>query len=570
MILRTAALLEEAQRSGSLSPRDGFSGTELEDIDTFLEDLAIRAWGGDVPANVWLPPRKFAYDKGWPPPPGKNQWSWLVALEVGLNNSKSFFESLLHDSGPGIHEGNAAPASRVPSNPRLGTGIGNNALSNPTPRAPKKWPFAFWIGAASLAFLALLLVFGRGIACEQRGVFVAFVALAVALAFGFFGRSAELSGALPTIFGGPRTLRLSLAGGAAVFGLVMFYGGPTLFGRKWDDCTQPPIPMIVIDVKDLSDDSPLPDARVSIKIGSSTFNRVTDQFGQAEVQPEVDWKTQLASIVLTAEGYEQLNYNNTIPTTGRVVLKPKKKQAATVLPPPDSKDAPERLIVALDGKVSQSIATWADGTRSRSWNCIEVPDGFDLVIVRSHRVNLGRRRGQCVGPGSYCNSTSEYCIDETVDSGCYVNNKWHEWYKAAIGRIGAPYSRAAVCDTGKDVVTRRNPNVPPQPICTQLHLTPGEYNCSSTDTLVGPGRVLVGCVGGGTCNIIKGAESEDGKGCFGIPSTQDVVSSQIVSLMPSEVLCPRNGAIDVRVWRTAEQLAVAQRRACYSAGAVCN
>src|SRR5262245_12656011 len=316
------------------------------------------------------------------------------------------------------------------------------------PRLLKRWPFAFWIGAAALAFWGLLLMFGRKIECEQRGIFVAFVALAVALAFGFFGRSAELSGALPTILGGPDSLRLSLAGGVAVFVLVMFYGGPTLFGRNWDDCISPPIPRVVIEVRDELDNSPISGAVVSIKIGVSTFPRVTDPFGEAEVTPEVDWKTQRASIVIRAEGYEHYNYNSIVPTTGRLELKLKKKQSPNGQPENESIDAPERLIVPLDGKASRSIATWAGGTLSKSWDCIPVPVGFDLVIVKDHRVNLGKRRGQCVGAGPYCDSTSEYCVDVIVDRGCLVNKEWHAWYKAAARRIGAPYSKSAVCEDG--------------------------------------------------------------------------------------------------------------------------
>jgi hypothetical protein len=109
-------------------------------------------------------------------------------------------------------------------------------------------------------------------------------------------------------------------------------------------------------------------------------------------------------------------------------------------------DAPKRYLVPLDGIQSRSVATWANGTRSASFDCPrEHPVDFDLVVVAETSQNIGKRRGKCVGGGSYCDSTTEYCVEYFFKDACYISSEWHAWYKSHIAEVGIPYSKEAVC-----------------------------------------------------------------------------------------------------------------------------
>ena len=108
--------------------------------------------------------------------------------------------------------------------------------------------------------------------------------------------------------------------------------------------------------------------------------------------------------------------------------------------------APERLIVSQAGQVRESTAYWASGKGKASWICIKVPDGFDLVVAEDYPRNLGQHRGACVPGKPYCDSLHEGCTDTVIKRGCFVNRKWHEWYKANAARLGIPYSKATVCE----------------------------------------------------------------------------------------------------------------------------
>jgi len=118
---------------------------------------------------------------------------------------------------------------------------------------------------------------------------------------------------------------------------------------------------------------------------------------------------------------------------------------AVVRPSDPGPPEPQKFVIDLAGTVHTSIATWASGTKRREWNCLEPRIGFDSVIAREEEKNIGKKRGQCVGPGSYCDSTSEYCIESVIREGCFVNTEWHDWYKATTARLQHQYLEEAVC-----------------------------------------------------------------------------------------------------------------------------
>lgn len=109
-------------------------------------------------------------------------------------------------------------------------------------------------------------------------------------------------------------------------------------------------------------------------------------------------------------------------------------------------DPPKRLVVSQVGKVHRSIAYWAGHANHAEWECIKAPAGFDFVVAHEEEHNIGQRRGMCVGEGSYCDSLHEDCGEVVITDGCFVNQDWHEWYKANTRRLGLPYSRSAVCE----------------------------------------------------------------------------------------------------------------------------
>jgi hypothetical protein len=108
--------------------------------------------------------------------------------------------------------------------------------------------------------------------------------------------------------------------------------------------------------------------------------------------------------------------------------------------------APEHLVVPIDGRIRKSIATWSRGRHQAEWACFEAPEGFDMVVVAEKSVNIGKRRGACVGrEAAFCDSTTEYCVEVIVTKGCFVNKAWHDWYKVNARRIGIPITNEAAC-----------------------------------------------------------------------------------------------------------------------------
>lgn len=122
-----------------------------------------------------------------------------------------------------------------------------------------------------------------------------------------------------------------------------------------------------------------------------------------------------------------------------------------VAPIPTAQEiVPERLVVSLNNRVLRSIARWGRGTRQASWECIQADSGFDMVVISTSQRILGRRRGACVGRGSYCNSQGEGCIDIVIASGCLVSTRWHAWYRSRLERERLPYTTAGACVPNSD------------------------------------------------------------------------------------------------------------------------
>lgn len=108
---------------------------------------------------------------------------------------------------------------------------------------------------------------------------------------------------------------------------------------------------------------------------------------------------------------------------------------------------PPTMRLQLDGKTAVSIAFWSGGNASERWNCLNPPsDEFDQIILQTRDEGLGKRRGACVGSGSYCDSAGESCTDQIVVKGCLVSRRWHDAYKVYLQRVGLAYSKESLCD----------------------------------------------------------------------------------------------------------------------------
>lgn len=107
---------------------------------------------------------------------------------------------------------------------------------------------------------------------------------------------------------------------------------------------------------------------------------------------------------------------------------------------------PKRMMLSLNGRVLTSTAYWSGTDHHQSWDCITSPEDSEMVVLETRDDWLGRRRGACVGPGSFCDSHREGCSDKVVLRGCTVSREWHEWYKGYLTKVGLTYSREAVCD----------------------------------------------------------------------------------------------------------------------------
>lgn len=106
---------------------------------------------------------------------------------------------------------------------------------------------------------------------------------------------------------------------------------------------------------------------------------------------------------------------------------------------------PQKLVVQSNGLVLRSIAWWAHWRRNQSWDCIAPQPGMKLVSGATTTRNLGHKKGQCVGEGSYCDSTGEYCQDIVITSGCYINADWLDWYNELISSKRLAFSVEQVC-----------------------------------------------------------------------------------------------------------------------------
>lgn len=84
---------------------------------------------------------------------------------------------------------------------------------------------------------------------------------------------------------------------------------------------------------------------------------------------------------------------------------------------------PVKVVVTQNGVVKKSIAYWAHGKASASWDCLPSSSGMDLIEINVAGQNRGRSRGKCVGKGSYCDSHGESCRDEIITQGCFVNTE---------------------------------------------------------------------------------------------------------------------------------------------------
>lgn len=113
-------------------------------------------------------------------------------------------------------------------------------------------------------------------------------------------------------------------------------------------------------------------------------------------------------------------------------------QVQTVVRPP------LKIVTSVANVIVKSTARWGNG--SRSWNCEASNAERELIVIGTQDRNIGRRRGRCVGQGSYCNSHNEYCFETIATAGCYVSRRWLDWYKGQLEAIGEPYQRNRVCD----------------------------------------------------------------------------------------------------------------------------
>jgi hypothetical protein len=119
---------------------------------------------------------------------------------------------------------------------------------------------------------------------------------------------------------------------------------------------------------------------------------------------------------------------------------------AYVVSKPTKKQLPKRTIFNLSGQLYKSIGYWAHGTHKNTFNCkLDIPKGYELVVVSTKSQNIGKKRGVCITNQDYCNSAGEYCVEVFFDKACYVNSEWHSWYKEHTKQFGIPYNKKTVC-----------------------------------------------------------------------------------------------------------------------------
>ena len=116
--------------------------------------------------------------------------------------------------------------------------------------------------------------------------------------------------------------------------------------------------------------------------------------------------------------------------------------------PSEAVTVPPRYVVPLTGRVRQSWAFWGDWnpTSGRHHDeCISLPPGFDMVVVREHGGPITGNRGACLTIWPACYRFHEGCQDIIIDEGCLVNTTWRQWYEDKQRRDGLPVSESAVC-----------------------------------------------------------------------------------------------------------------------------
>jgi hypothetical protein len=122
-------------------------------------------------------------------------------------------------------------------------------------------------------------------------------------------------------------------------------------------------------------------------------------------------------------------------------------QATIYIPPyrePTNVKPPLKEVTSLRNVIVRSTAYWGNG--SAGWDCEKATADKELIVISSRDNNIGRRRGRCVGRGSFCNSHNEYCVETVATAGCYVNRRWLDWYRGQLEALGEAYRRESVCD----------------------------------------------------------------------------------------------------------------------------
>ena len=104
---KTGRLLERIAGGKSLPVSEGIQRDEFLGLDTYLEELAPRLYGGPVPERVWEPPggKAFISAAG-----STDSAAVLNAHRAALSESRAFFSSFLHPQTPRT---NGASAARV-------------------------------------------------------------------------------------------------------------------------------------------------------------------------------------------------------------------------------------------------------------------------------------------------------------------------------------------------------------------------------------------------------------------------------------------------------------------------
>ncbi len=134
---------------------------------------------------------------------------------------------------------------------------------------------------------------------------------------------------------------------------------------------------------------------------------------------------------------------------------------------------PDKIVVDLSGRILTTNARWNFRRYNQPIPCLSETPGNDLIISRTsesqgaERVKRGCLERWHEQPNGFCDGLGEHCDLVIIESGCYINEAWHKWYKAMTALQETGYSEAEVCAPADGKSKDRNTQSPQNPSQTK-------------------------------------------------------------------------------------------------------